>query len=390
MAFGLTDDGYTAPRTSDFLTIIRDSFEASVGVSIDWDSNAFLGNVTSIMAQQLGELGEASQTIYDAWIRANANGLPLDDLGNIVGVPRIEATQSTVDYELTGDATSAGKIVPSGTQFEGGDDSNPVARWTLDEDVTLTGAAAVTTSITSVDFGAIAAAGGKISKIVNPQDGLASATNPAAANEGVALEDDAVYRPRQDASLQITGGRSLNALRANLQALPFVAAAGVIDNPEGFAQVVEGVAMPSHSGAVAVAPFTLTTEQQQIVAETIYNQVPWGIETIGNQNFTVIGADGFAKPVAFFFAVGIPVDVVIVIVPSSGFTLGGLSPTIEAAVTAYFDTLGVGDDVLYHRVFGAVADVEGIESFTLTINGITVNIAISVTEAAFINSQSVT
>lgn len=388
--FGLTENGYTAPRTSDFLTIIRDAFEASVGVTVDWSSNSFLGHMTSIMAQQLGEESEATQMIYDSMIPANANGLPLDDLGTIVGVLRIQPTQSTADYVLIGEADSVGKIVPQGTQFEGGDDSNPVARWTLDEDVVLDGLNPVSTSVTSMDFGGITAAPGTIDKIVNPQPGLASGSNPNQANEGIPLESDSDYRLRRQSSLQITGGRSLNALRANLQALDGVTAAGVVDNVEGYPQTVEGILLEGHSVAVTVAPSTLTTAQRESVAETIYDQVPWGIKTIGDQNFTITGGDGFPKSVSFFFATDIPVDVVIVIVLEVGFTLSGLSPTIQAAVSGYFSDLGVGEDVLYHKVFGAVAGVEGLDSFTLTINGLTSNISISVNEAAFLNSQSVT
>ena len=389
MAFGLTSAGYTAPRAADFLTIIQNSMEAELGVTIDWEANSFLFHLTSVMAQQLGELGDGSQTIYDAWSRSNAQGLPLDDLGNIVGIPRIQATQSTADITLTGDATSAGKIVTAGAIFEGGDPANPTARWLLDTDVTLTGASGVAATATAVDFGATTAAATKIITIVTPFDGLASVTN-ATASPGVPLEPDADYRLRQQSSLQITGGRGLNSIRANLEALDGVTAAGVVDNVEGFAQTIEGILMDSHSIAVTVAPNTLTIAQQQAVAELIYDQIAAGTKTMGDKPFVVTGGDGFAKAINYFYATDVDATVVYTITLIPGFTLPQVTATIEAANTAYFDSLSVGEDILFHKVVAAAAGVAGVNTLVVTVNGATLNLSVSVNEVGNLLSQSVT
>lgn len=389
MAYGLTSAGYTAPRTADFLAVIRNSFEAAVGVSIDWSKNAFLYHITSIMAQQLGELGDGSQMVYDAWVRANASGLPLDDLGNIVGIPRIQATQSTADYSVAGDATSAGKIVPAGTVFEGGDPANPVARWTLDVDVTLTGAAVVATTITAVDHGEVTAAPGTITTIVTPVSGLASVANAAAASAGVPLELDADYRLRQQSSLQITGGRGLNAIAANLTALDGIIAAGVIDNVEAYAQTIEGVAMDPHSIAITIAPNTLTIAQQQAAAQLIYDQIASATKTMGDKPFTVTGADGYAKPINYFYAADVNVTVVYTITLQTGYTLSQVAATILLANAAYFDLLAVGEDVLFHKIVAAGAGVAGVETLTVTANGAGINIPISSNELGILLSQVV-
>ncbi len=388
MSFGLTAAGFTAPRAADFLEIIRDAMESELGVTIDWSNNAFFGHSTNIHAQQLGELGEALQTIYDAWVKENANGLPLDDLGQLINVWRIQATKSTCEFLLLGDATSMGKVVDSGTMFEGGDAANPSARWTLDDDVVLQGAVAVAANITAVDYGDITAVATTIDKIVTPKDGLISATNFVDASPGVPLELDAPYRARQRGG-PATGGRSMAALRADLLALDGVTSAGVADNPEAYAQVVEGVLMDAHSVAVTVAPSTLTTAQQQAVAEAVYAQVAYGIKTMGTETFTVTAEDGFPKPVAFYFATNVPVDVDTLVSLKAGYTLAGVEDDIEAAVVAYFATLATGGDVLHHLVEAAVSSVAGLTQVAVELNSGTANISIGTSETAVINAQTV-
>jgi hypothetical protein len=98
--FGLTDAGYIAPRAADFLTTIRSLYNQELidlgyTEAPDYERDTFLGATSEIMAFLLGQLGEATQAIYDARSVANATGLQLASLALIVGVPRNEATHST-------------------------------------------------------------------------------------------------------------------------------------------------------------------------------------------------------------------------------------------------------------------------------------------------------
>ena len=61
----LTDAGYEALRASDFLSTIRDSYEADTGLTPDWEPDLILGNLSALAAQLLGELSEDVQAIVD-------------------------------------------------------------------------------------------------------------------------------------------------------------------------------------------------------------------------------------------------------------------------------------------------------------------------------------
>ena len=45
----LTDEGYTALRTADFLTLIRDELELQLGVSIDFDHDVVFEQFTAVL-----------------------------------------------------------------------------------------------------------------------------------------------------------------------------------------------------------------------------------------------------------------------------------------------------------------------------------------------------
>lgn len=132
MAFGLSDEGFDAPRTNDFLDLIRNDYATATSLAIDWARDTFLGQITAIMANRLGELAEAVQAVYDATDPSNATGAQLDNLAVLVGVRRKPATASQVTVVLSG---VAGTNISAGRVVQGGADTS--TRWQLDDDVTL-------------------------------------------------------------------------------------------------------------------------------------------------------------------------------------------------------------------------------------------------------------
>ena len=130
--FGLSDAGYLAPRTADFLELIRNDYENAVNLAIDWERDTFLGQITAIMADRLGELADATQAMYDATDPSNATGAQLDNLAILVGVFRKLPTFSQAICTFTG---VDGTILTAGRLVEGGTEAS--TRWSLSSDVTI-------------------------------------------------------------------------------------------------------------------------------------------------------------------------------------------------------------------------------------------------------------
>lgn len=389
--FGLTDDGYTAPRTADFLDIIRDAYEAALidlglPADIDFDRDVFLGNITANMAARLGSLGEASQALFDAFNVNGATGIQLDNLAQIVGVTRQEATPSRVTLTYTG---TVGTAVLVGDLAEGGG-ANDDQRWVVLEDKVIGGGGTVDVLADAIEAGAVVATTGQVDKIVTLRSGLTSVTNAADADTGEARETDSELRQRRQESLQISGGRNRNSLRAALQALAFVDAAAVIDNDTADQVTKQGIILEPHSVAVIIHPAGLTDAEKITIALLIYDQVATGIFTNGTDVVAnVEGADGTVKVIRWDNATTKTVNVATTVVLTAGFALGDVDTSIQALIVAYFDALAVGEAVRILDLLALIATVDGVDGATVKLNLGSVDIVTTIAEIAVLGTNTV-
>lgn len=383
--YGLTDEGYIAPRAADFLSLIRSQYEADTGLTIDWGADVFLGTITASMADQLGDLAEASQAVYDAWDPNNATGLQLDNLSLIANVPREAATYSTATVTCTG---TSGTILPEGREIEGGG-TDGRARWRSTADATIGGGGTVSVVFQAVDAGAVEGGIAALDQIVTPVSGWTSCTNPAVATVGEDRETDAELRVRRQQSLQVSGSRSLNALRSNVLQVDGVQAAVVVDNPTTTAATIQGISVAAIGVAVTVYPSTLTTAQKEDLAETIYDHVAGGVATSGSASAIVTGVDGYSKTVNWYYATTQAVTVEVVVVLDEGYELGDVDDVIEDLFTDYFLALTVGEAARRLAGFALIATVEGVTSATLTFNTVAADVSPDLTKLLTLTSTTV-
>lgn len=370
----LTDEGLTAPRTADFLATIRDDFDSRSGVDYDWtagDENGdLLALITAVVADRLGDVGEALQALWDARNRASATGIALDNLGQIVGIAREGATYSTATVTLTG---TTGTFIPAGSIVEGGGD-NDDARWTTTDDVTLAGGTG-SVVVQAATKGRIVATATAIDKIVTPISGWTAVSNAAAATPGTNREDDATYRARIATGTAVLGGGSTASLRAKLLALSYVQAAVVLANPTPATATVSGVSVPAFGVAVVLYPSTLTTAQKEAVASLIFDTLAAGTPTTGAVSYTITDDGGGSQVVQWAWASTTTVNVVATITAfDSGFVLADVSAAVEDAITAYFAALVVGQAARLIDLYAALAAIDGVAGATITLNGSSVDI----------------
>ncbi|MFB6373820.1 MAG: baseplate J/gp47 family protein [Bradymonadaceae bacterium] len=200
---GLTDEGYTAPRTRAYLDFIRAEFEARTGKSPDWSFDTFYGQITAVMAARLGEASQTLQEIYDARDPNNATGVQLDQLVAFAGITRQGATRGLSVQELDGDINTG---VPEGRLVVGGGDGK--VEWALTRDVrigwaigvdTVTAGEDYTVTIDSTDFTYTAKSGDTDTDI------LQSLANQIQGHSGTADKAKAyVYATRGSADDRLT------------------------------------------------------------------------------------------------------------------------------------------------------------------------------------------
>lgn len=362
--WGLTDDGFTAPRAADLLTLIRDDFEARTGLTVDWDEDLVLGTITASVAVVLGDLAEGLQGVYDSFDLNNATGLALDNLSQLVGVTRDPATAGSVTLTLTG---TSGTVIPAGSLVEGGTTDDSV-RWSTSEAVTLSaGTGSVIATCTTV--GRLTAEAGTVDKIVTPISGWSAVTNAAAATPGTDRETDTSLRARRAESLSLAGRGSLAALRSDLLALDYVQAAVVLENATDADVTTSGVAIDAYGVAVILYPSTLTTAQKTEVAGILFDQIPAGTPQMGAVTATVTKADGATHTMRWAWATTTAVTCEVQVTAfDSGYVLADVQDAIDEAVTAYFAGLSVGQAARRLDLFVAIGQIPGVAACALTLN----------------------
>ena len=387
LEYGLTEEGYTAPRAADFLAVIVSAIEESWEITIDPAADVRLYRLLTVMADQLGQLGEAGQALYDGFVVGSASGLQLDNLCVLVGVTRNAATYSQATVTLTG---TTGTIILAGSIVEGGG-SDGRARWRVSANVTLAGGTG-SGVVVAIDAGVVEADAAAIDAIVTPISGWTAVTNAAAATPGEARESDATLRRRRQASLQIAGSRSLNAIRAHLLAVDGVQAAVVVDNTSLVTATVEGLSLVAKSVGIVVYPATLTTAQKEEVVGVLYDHVPAGISCANGSDVvsTVTGGDGFGKVITFDYADEVSVDVIVTVTLDTGYELADVSDAVETIVADYFLALNVGDAARRLALGSLIyVGVDGVNGASITFNAVGADLTADATEILILDGNSV-
>lgn len=368
----LTINGYTAPRTSDFLAAMKAAYlvelaAAGLPTDVDFERDDPLGSVFAVVADRLGSIAEAQQAIYDAFDPANAQGVQLDNLGAIRGTPRQAPTASTATVTLGG---TPGTVIAAGSIVEGGGLTD-AARWTVDAPgFTISGTGTVSGTVTCTEIGATVATSGQIDKLITSISGWTSVTNAAAAVPGQAIELDAAYRVRSAASLQATDGPSIPAIRSSLLALDYLDAAIVLDNDDSSPITTSGVTISRHGIAVIVHPSGLSTDQEIEIADVLYRQGGGGAYFNGAVTRTVTGTDGSTKVIRFAYAADVAVNVAIVLTMATDYSSADAIAAVTTLVTNYFAALAVGTPARRLELFGLIDTVDGVVAATCTLNGV--------------------
>lgn len=375
--FGLKPEGLLLPRSEDFLRKMQQGYEASVGLRILWTPDQFLGASYAVFANALGQVSEAVQAVWDARDPNNAVDTQLDLVMALVGVPRQEATKSTIEVAVDG---TPGTTLLIGQELQ---DPGTGLSWFTKEEVTLPG----TVDASPEETGPVASSAAPITwNIITPVTGWDTAVSSADAVEGVDRDTDPAARRSREESIATGDGSGADAIRSAVLDLEFVTHCSVPSNPATSEEVVAGLTMRRQSYAVVVYPGGLTTSQQGELAAVLAQRKIPGQEATGTEEFEVVGGDGFTKTMRWYYATEIPVDVEFTV---SGVAASEVQDQIVALTEAYFDGLSPGDSVLRYIIQALPSTIDNVRSVEVTLNAATDDIDTEITEIALLNSVTV-
>ena len=210
-------------------------------------------------------------------------------------------------------------------------------------------------NLQAVEIGPIEQEANTIDTVVTPVLGWDSVTNPLAASAGRLLETDEELRIRfRNTKLE----RSSNILDSLYSALLSVEGVEEVAIYENDTDVTDANGVPPHS----FLPVVLGGSSQ-IIANTIWENKPMGIRSQGNTVITVTDSQGFPHSVGFERPNPVTIYVVINLSlnpeADEQFPGDGAEQVKQEIVNYASNNIGVGDDVIWSRLFTPINNVPG-------------------------------
>ena len=209
------------------------------------------------------------------------------------------------------------------------------------------------------NYGPIEQSPNTITTISTPVLGWDSVTNPISAVAGRYVETDEELRERFRVSKFERASNILEALYSALINLDTVEQVVIYENDT---DVVDANGIPAHSFMPIVLGGISTN-----IAQSIWENKPLGIRSYGNTSVTIYDSQGFPHDIGFERPNPVTIYIDLDITTNSDFPQSG-EQAIKDAIAAYMEAqFGIGEDVVYSRLYTPINSVAGHQVNSLTI-----------------------
>jgi len=219
--------------------------------------------------------------------------------------------------------------------------------------------------------GAIRAPANTITVAITPAN-VISVTNLDDVGVGRTRETDEEFRIRAERSLAVSGSATYAAVLAAVLNLPDI---GTVRIEENETAATNALGLPPHSFEVIISA-PVSDEIDQLVAKTLWDEKPIGIQTHGNTSVDYVDTIGvtrtinFSRPANIITATRVTYTLYDEEIPTTGIELA-----IRDAILAYGNSLTSGTDIIpkrfYQDIYGSTTGIEDItvEMQTITNTG---------------------
>lgn len=225
-----------------------------------------------------------------------------------------------------------------------------------------------------------------IDTIETPVLGWDSVTNPTIAISGQSRETDQELRLRFRNAKYERATNSLDSIYSALINLQNVSEVIIYENDTNS---TDANGVPGHS-FLPIVVGGLSTD----IANAIWENKPVGILSYGNTSVSINDLQGFPHTVSFSRPTPIVIYITMNITPDNTFPANG-EAAIRTALVEYFNTeFGIGDDIIYSRLYTPINSVRGHQVESLFIGTSpnptgTSNIVIPFNAVASLNSVNI-
>lgn len=346
----LSSAGFTYSDYPTTLEYVKNIFRTIYGSDIYLEADSQDGQLCAAFATAMYDNNQTFAAVIQTLSPTYAQGAQLSNEVLINGISRKPATASTVSLTLTGDVGTY--IINASAKDSNGN------IWDIASG-TIGGSGILILDATCRTTGAIAATPNTITIINTPILGWNTVTNPLAATTGQDEESDYDLRQRQKVSTSLPAQSTISGLYAGLKSLLDVGRVKVYENPTG---TTDSNGLPPHSVSA-----TVEGGIGQLIANEIALRKTIGCATYGSSTYTVTDSEGVSISINYNPLTFVNVGMSISIHPLAGY-VSTTATEIKLSLQSYIDSLPIGDDILYTRLF-TYANLNGNslgESYNIT------------------------
>lgn len=374
-----TDTGFDRKELDDLRDDINALFIKRFGDGIDLDDSQTPGMLAGVLSEADDTLEKLAQGVYNSFFVLKSSGANLDDLAAELEVYRKPAVNAYVDLQIDGyvDPDSP-TIIPEETQFSTPDGQvfSTMADTTITQQATYVDSGGNTQPLEDDDGNALGrqlvqaaaietgtASNVMPNTIINPEDsidGFYAVTNPSAATGGGDPETDDELRQRVLANRLNTPNSTPDGIQTAIKNLSGVTDVRLINNntmsKDSYGNPAKSVHLYVIGGADAD------------IIQTYFDYLPPQSNTVGSVMGTATDIGGRQYIVAFDRAETVPVFIKVDIhIDDTKFDTDNGPASIKTNIVNYFDTLGMGDKVLYSKLFAPTYSPVGVTDVALTL-----------------------
>ena len=327
--------GITLPSYNDVLLGYQQSYQSIYGNDVSIEADDLDGQWLAATAQAYFDLSQMIGVIYNSWGIITTTGPMLDNICALNGTVRQGATFSTAVVTITGTAFSA---INNGSV---GDNQNLGTVWDLPASITIPASGNIQVTATCTTAGAVTAAAGSLTQILNPTAGWQTVTNAEPAIPGAAVELDAQLVQQQQLSVSTGSLTAMQAIAAAVGDVNGVTSVSYFNNDSSL--TVNGV--PPNSFAVIVGGGTVAAVTAAIAATK-----PPGIPSFGNVSNVVFDSNGVPNLISYYELDEITINIQITINPLTGYQ-AQTGTSIQAAIAAYINAFVSGESSYLNNLF---------------------------------------
>ena len=388
--WGVTSTGFYRPTIEDIINEKNKKAKAIFGEDFDTGELTPQGKFFRINAAAESKLCEIAEGIYYSIFPSSATGVSLDRVCKFANLQRESVSYAVHEIKVYGEQ---GYTVDAGTKFK--NTAGVEFYSTMDAVVENEEKDGIYYAIVTVQCTENGVVGNvtNINATSKVNTNIDNVVYQSTLSYGTKNETDPELREKFSIVTQGLGTNTAAAIKANVLRVAGVNDVIIIDNnTDKDIAISDKLTVASGSYAVIVHSDDTTNEKE--ISAAIFEKQPFGIKQSGIKTVMIKDDAGIEQIVKFSYVEKVDIVVDVKCIIDNTFLSDGIQ-TIKNNITSYINGLGIGQKVIYSRLYDHIYNTTGVydvENIKLYVNGVekTGNIIIPSVNIAKVGNISVT